>query len=96
MGTRRDERGLVNGATENIQYRNPRETDPLLKPEAAVKTSRFSRPSSWNWKNLVVSVCLWVTYLICSIAYSIIAPFFPDEVRLDANGSTAIWKLYFW
>ena len=62
------------------------ETDPLLQPrvtsDVETKTSLKSRVCGWNWKNLLTVVCLWLTYLICSMAYSIIAPFFPDEVYI--------------
>ena len=71
--------------SENIQYRihpqKSRETEPLVSKPVASKASRFSRACcSCNWKNVFVAVCLWLTYMFCSIAYSIIAPFFPDEV----------------
>ena len=33
-----------------------------------------------NWKKLITTIYLWLTYLIVSAAYSIIGPFFPSEV----------------
>ena len=90
MGSREDVEVVVGREeaavmdTTNIQDTKSGETDPLLKPppqQPKTIVKRFSRPCSWNWKNLLVSVCLWLTYAFCSIAYSIIAPFFPVEVR---------------
>lgn len=34
-----------------------------------------------NWKNIVATVCLWIAFALCSAALSMIAPFFPQEVR---------------
>ena len=34
-----------------------------------------------NWKNISASVCLWLAVLTCSAAYSLMGPFFPQEVR---------------
>lgn len=33
-----------------------------------------------NWKNIAASVCLWIAYFLCNTGFSIIAPFFPQEV----------------
>ena len=41
------------------------------------------RTSRCKWRNVVVVVCLWLAYTLCSAAYSIINPFFPQEVRLQ-------------
>ena len=33
-----------------------------------------------NWKNTAATVCLWLAVIICSAAFSLMAPFFPQEV----------------
>ena len=33
-----------------------------------------------NCKSLFAGLCLWIAYLMCNMAFSIIAPFFPNEV----------------
>ena len=54
------------------------EDSPLIKGDK--KSNRLCQCSSWNWKNLITTICLWLTYLFVSSAYSIIGPFFPSEV----------------
>ena len=57
---------------------SPREDSPLLDhtngSEPAVK-----KPLS-GYRNLVTFSALFVGYLVVSVAYSIIAPFYPQEV----------------
>ena len=36
----------------------------------------------WNWKNITTISCLWLAYLLCNMSYSIVGPFFPDEVHI--------------
>ena len=55
--------------------------------QASDKTGR-SALRRIKWRNVVVAVCLWLAYTLCSAAYSIINPFFPQEVR------QAIGRLY--
>ena len=66
--------------------RDPSESSPLLKvkrgtpppvTELEAGGGQFSRR---NWKNLITTICLWLTYLVVSAAYSIIGPYFPSEV----------------
>ena len=33
-----------------------------------------------NWKTVFAAVCLWIAFTLCSAAFSMIAPFFPQEV----------------
>ncbi len=33
-----------------------------------------------DWKNVFAAVCLWIAFTLCSAAFSMIAPFFPQEV----------------
>lgn len=71
----------------NIQQEGYRETEPLLRQSSVtsdvvhVATGPGTiKKKCRNWKNISAAVCLWLTYMICSMAYSVIAPFFPDEV----------------
>ena len=34
-----------------------------------------------KWKNAAVALCLWLTYMLCGMAYSTINPFFPQIVQ---------------
>ena len=75
--------------------RDPSESSPLLKVRrrAGSWSTTPSGPGEveagggsggqkrCNWKNLITTIYLWLTYLILSAAYSIIGPFFPSEVR---------------
>jgi hypothetical protein len=75
--------------------RSPTEGSPLLKVKFKRSGSFLSDPAEevetggsdglslrrCNWKNLITTIYLWLTYLIVSAAYSIIGPFFPSEVR---------------
>lgn len=73
----------------------PTEDSPLLKVKFKRAGSSSSLPPGTareieaggsdglrrcNWKNLITTIYLWLTYLIVSAAYSIIGPFFPSEV----------------
>ena len=73
----------------------PTEESPLLKVQFKRAGSSSSLPPATareieaggsdglrrcNWKNLITTIYLWLTYLIVSAAYSIIGPFFPSEV----------------
>ena len=59
----------------SIQASGRREKDLLLRPQDTI-----DEKNGLNRKNLAVFVCLWLAYLMCSAAYSIIAPIFPREV----------------
>lgn len=41
------------------------------------------KSSKYNWKNITVATCLWLVYTLCSVAYSIINPFFPGIVCIN-------------
>ena len=45
-----------------------------------VKIKTSGKEGRNKWRDIFTVVCLWISYLLCSAAYSIIAPFFPDEV----------------
>ena len=36
--------------------------------------------TSTNWRNVLAAACLWIAFMLCSAAFSIIGPFFPEEV----------------
>jgi len=40
----------------------------------------MKHPSTWNWRNLIVLATIWLAYGFVSGAYSVIGPFFPNEV----------------
>lgn len=86
--------GRTPSSFDGHDLRDPSERTPLLKVKRA--GSWASPPPSprvveagddgdggqkrCNWKNLITTIYLWLTYLIVSAAYSIIGPFFPSEV----------------
>lgn len=35
----------------------------------------------WNWPNIATIFCLWVTSCVVWSTYSVISPFFPQEVN---------------
>ena len=36
-----------------------------------------------NWRNLVATTCLWLAYGVCTAAFSLLGPFFPEEVIIS-------------
>ena len=63
------------------------EKQPLLEGRDGKKRQlliKLGRLSQWNWKNIITAVILWMAYLSASIAYSIIGPFFPNEVGIKS------------
>ena len=84
-------RGRTLTSPSEHDLRDPSESSPLLKvkrgsaardpPPAEVEAAGGGQLSRYcNWKKLITTICLWLTYLIGSAAYSIIGPFFPSEV----------------
>lgn len=47
-----------------------------------------------NWKSIAITACLWIAVLICSAEYSIVAPFFPQEVILGLFSRYLLQQLY--
>ena len=43
-------------------------------------TGKVSSSRRAKWKNAIVALCLWFTYMLCGVAYSTINPFFPQIV----------------
>ena len=42
-----------------------------------------------NWRNVLVLVCLWIAFSLCTAAFSLMTPFFPKEVQLQCSSSSA-------
>ena len=53
-------------------------TVPTTKPCSKEKMKAYLM--SLNWRNIAATVCLWLAVLTCSAAYSLMGPFFPQEV----------------
>lgn len=72
--------------TETDDYGNDSEAVSLkerppaekFKLSAALKIRTYL--DKLNWKNIAASLCLWISAMICSAAYSLMGPFFPQEV----------------
>ena len=62
------------------------ESSPLIYSSVSPDTTKFKRnvtsSKSKSCRNLVTFSALWITYLVVSVAYSILAPFYPQEVCL--------------
>ena len=48
-------------------------------PDGVEKRSGGRR--RWKWKKMLVCLCLWMAYSLCTAAFSIVNPFFPQTVR---------------
>ena len=62
-------------------------TTPNLKESPDKSTGKKSwktRLREVNWKNILIMACLWLAVLLSSVAYSMVAPFFPSKVRNEA------------
>ena len=66
----------------------------LKKDESSTSVTVYSHTSpgkgvkksltrKWKWKDIFTGVTLGLGYLFVSTAYSIIGPFFPEEVQLQ-------------
>lgn len=70
-----------------------RESQPgarsVLPPPSASLTGTTKRRRSFrhvcssNWKDLMATFVLWVSYFLCNAGYSTIGPFFPQEVKIS-------------
>ena len=58
------------GSKELLEERQP-------APTSQQRIKSFLRK---NWRNVLVLVCLWIAFSLCTAAFSLIAPFFPKEV----------------
>ena len=54
-----------------------------LQSEEVVRKTKWQKAILFvkgNYKNLAAVLCLWVGFFLCNVAYSLLAPFFPQEV----------------
>ena len=63
------------------------ESDPLLLSHRVIPSSssgrkRCCRCSRKQIRNIITLLTIWIAYLLISAAYSIIAPFYPQEVGI--------------
>ena len=67
----------------------------LKKDESSTSVTVYSHTSpgkgvkksltrKWMWKDIVTGVTLWLAYLCMSAAFSVIGPFFPNEVKTQS------------
>lgn len=57
------------------------ERSPLIYSSDTTKVKgNVTNSKSKSCRNLVTFSALWITYLVVSVAYSILAPFYPQEV----------------
>ena len=56
------------------------EKQPLLSVK---KTGLLGKTSERKWKNRFIAITLMLGYLAVNTAYSVIGPFFPNEVCLN-------------
>ena len=54
-------------------------TVPIKKLSSKEKLKAYL--TGVNWRNIAASVCLWLAAMICSAAFSLMGPFFPQQVR---------------
>ncbi len=60
------------------------EATPLLGDKEVKRTEEVKKDKEVKrdkWKRFITVCSLWVAYLVCNAAYSIIGPFFPNEVQ---------------
>lgn len=53
---------------------------PLSSKMEPLERDEHKSKFSFSWKHLLISSCLWIAFLLCSMAYSTMNPFFPQEV----------------
>lgn len=71
-----------NGSSCNEDEDEDADQKLLLSTEESIpeKKKTFLGLGQVNWRNLSAATCLWLTYGICSAAFSLLGPFFPEEV----------------
>ena len=72
-----DEQKPILGSGESGRTKGVKRQDSVVDVVRHMK-----HPSTWNWRNLVVLATLWLAYCFVGGAYSVIGPFFPNEVGL--------------
>ena len=50
------------------------------KPGLSIMQKTRACLTELKWKSIIITVFLWIAVLICSAEYSVVAPFFPQEV----------------
>ena len=68
------------------------EYTPLLSEttksvEVVEKNYRPKNKRIWSWRTLALVTVLWFTVLFVGAAYSMIAPFFPQQVAIKGQGN---------
>ena len=71
---------------------DPEPGDHEIKHDSASCTC-LAQLRRWNWKNITTISCLWLAYLLCNMSYSIVGPFFPDEVHIAEYGNYDLERL---
>ena len=64
-----------------ISWTGPKEIDPLILSEQP-DVKKSWRCSKQTVRNLITFIALWISYLIINVAYSILDPFYPQEVNI--------------
>ena len=64
-----------------VSWTGTMETDPLILPEQS-DTKKSWRCSRQTVRNLITFIALWIAYLVINVAYSILDPFYPQEVNV--------------
>lgn len=70
-----DSEPLLKLAEESLTKSNVSAEQSAVLTEVTGGSGRRKR-----WQDICTVVCLWISYLLCSAAYSVIGPFFPKEV----------------
>lgn len=69
-----------------LKRNNSTEEDLFLKDNDSTLQSRAAKAKNilkrQNWKNIGATVCLLMAVVACSAAFSLMGPFFPQEVYI--------------
>lgn len=82
-----------------IEYSTEESGFTIAEPARVRKTGCLGRCEG-NWKNIIACLCLWIAFVLANIAYSIMAPFFPQVVScqpgLQDVHEPRFSRTYFW
>ena len=75
--------GLAEGMAEGMDCENGIRCNEsvLLQQKVSQKKSLHSRILSWKWKEFIIIAIQLVAFTACNMAYSLMIPFFPGEVK---------------
>ncbi len=73
---------LLDWSSQTTGYESTTSVDVQRTPSSLLS------PWRRRWKDVIALVVLWIAYFIVSAAYSIIAPFFPNEVNTTTHFGT--------